>query len=93
MVDRHHNDSVGSPSEAVQSRFGPVLGCRADEAAEVAGSVKCFLMYIMRFAGLKKEWEERQEGSGVGRERLELVMVTCSAPVLTKVREKLLDWG
>jgi hypothetical protein len=35
----------------------------------------------------------RQEGSGVGRKRLELVMVTCLAPALTKVREKLLDWG
>ncbi len=35
----------------------------------------------------------RQEGSGVGKERLELVMVTCSAPALTKVREKRLDWG
>ncbi len=34
-----------------------------------------------------------QEGSGVGRELLELVMVTCLEPALTKVREKLLDWG
>ncbi len=53
-------------------------------------------MYIMWFAGLKKELEagdKRAVESGLWRELLELVMVTCSAPALTKVREKRLDWG